>query len=699
MSFKLLAIRPLEGTDPKFLKNLRPNYIYKFYNDYHFLDKDGNKLDEYKDDQEFIDYSEVVNITKNETVPQNLYGDNINISALVGKNGSGKSSLLEMLYHHISCFEVNTTFDNSEIEIFIEIEFNIYIIKSVIKSPGPSGTSMISSIIIFKKNDKAFFELNVKINKEEINKIKKSFFTNVINYSVYGLNETIGGEWLNKIFHKNDAYTTPITINPYRENGNIDVNKEYLLAQQRMILNHYVIKNKNILEGYKLIDINYTIDIEKPQIISYKNTTIYRDKNSKSDIDINENINKIKYINTNLFIKKLSSKIFKEEENRIENFVNLIFNSFDINNYEIQNLIINRIKNTKDDELFRKTSYEDLLHLNFIYIIKKLFKISDTYEKYRGYYALFEITLKDEDRKYHYSFEKSKEESLKYFTEYLNELKNNNDHITFKLKQSLRYFETEIFNKIEKGNIIEIISDRKQKYIIKNYINDDTKIEDIPLALFDHEIIIDKKGKKIDFKNLSSGEQQKIHTILNVVYHAYNITSKNEDERYKNMNLIFDEVELYFHPEFQRTFISDLLVALKFFDGKLNFNILFSTHSPFILSDIPSQNILKLEDGKPKKDGDNKNSFGANIHDLLADEFFLKNGTMGAFANKKIKEIIDFLKDYKSNNFEKDYIKQVIDLVGEPLLRNSLLNLYRIKYREKTYEELLKFYEENAANQ
>ena len=33
MSFKLLAIRPLNGCNKKFLKNLIPNQIYKFYNE------------------------------------------------------------------------------------------------------------------------------------------------------------------------------------------------------------------------------------------------------------------------------------------------------------------------------------------------------------------------------------------------------------------------------------------------------------------------------------------------------------------------------------------------------------------------------------------------------------------------------------------------------------------------------------------
>lgn len=90
MSFKLLAIRPLEGCNPKFLKNLEENRIYKFYNDYIFQDAKGNEI------TDFSRLIQVSNIKYESTTPINLYGDKINISAIVGKNGSGKSALVEL---------------------------------------------------------------------------------------------------------------------------------------------------------------------------------------------------------------------------------------------------------------------------------------------------------------------------------------------------------------------------------------------------------------------------------------------------------------------------------------------------------------------------------------------------------------------------------------------------------------------------
>ncbi|MBL6448384.1 hypothetical protein JMN32_18870 [Fulvivirga sp. 29W222] len=84
--FKLLAIRPLKGCHPDYHKVLVPGEIYQFYQDYKFE----------------MDGSEVSEIKHTSTVPENLYdvGDlKVSISAIVGKNGSGKSTITELLYY------------------------------------------------------------------------------------------------------------------------------------------------------------------------------------------------------------------------------------------------------------------------------------------------------------------------------------------------------------------------------------------------------------------------------------------------------------------------------------------------------------------------------------------------------------------------------------------------------------------------
>ncbi|WP_375191132.1 hypothetical protein [Chryseobacterium sp.] len=143
MSFKLLAIRPLDGCNPKFLKNLEENRIYKFYNDYEFLDNDLKEITEFGK----RNYKEVKQIKPKENfyVPKNLFDQGkikINISAIVGKNGSGKSALVELFIAFINNlakiygFQVNHNgyedvdylrcIDKINTEIYYELDSIIY---------------------------------------------------------------------------------------------------------------------------------------------------------------------------------------------------------------------------------------------------------------------------------------------------------------------------------------------------------------------------------------------------------------------------------------------------------------------------------------------------------------------------------------------------------------------------------------------
>lgn len=134
---------------------------------------------------------------------------------------------------------------------------------------------------------------------------------------------------------------------------------------------------------------------------------------------------------------------------------------------------------------------------------------------------------------------------------------------------------------------------------------------------------------KIAFETLSSGERQHIYAISSLLYHLDNLNSvtndKNNQERiiYNNVNIILEEIELYFHPELQQQFVEFLLTSIDQMDLRnINgINIMLVTHSPYVLSDIPKSNVLAL-----RKDNDEEKeiylkTFGANIHDMLKNSF------------------------------------------------------------------------------
>ncbi|VTP91804.1 AAA family ATPase [Sphingobacterium daejeonense] len=138
-----------------------------------------------------------------------------------------------------------------------------------------------------------------------------------------------------------------------------------------------------------------------------------------------------------------------------------------------------------------------------------------------------------------------------------------------------------------------------------------------------------------------------VHAIHSIIYHILNLDSLDESKQpYNAVNLVLDEIELYYHPEYQRLFVKKLLESL----GRLKlksvsgFNIIFSTHSPFILSDIPHRNVLKLRDGVAAPFNDEAKTFGSNIHEMLTDSFFLDQNLIGAFAESKIQDCIKDLR-------------------------------------------------------
>lgn len=201
------------------------------------------------------------------------------------------------------------------------------------------------------------------------------------------------------------------------------------------------------------------------------------------------------------------------------------------------------------------------------------------------------------------------------------------------------------------------------------------------------------------FSQLSSGERQQINVVSAVIYHLRNIDSVSDSElvKYQHVNLIFEEIELYFHPEFQRTFLDFLLKHIS--KAKLSLesiNLCFVTHSPFILSDIPQQNILGLKKGEPLKD--KPFNLGANIHEMLGHHFMLEY-TTGEIVRHKIDELLTEYSKFKKIINKKNYkfpegnnFYFLINNMGEGYLKNLLRSYYEEMMQSSvtTYNELIK---------
>ncbi|MFZ4400744.1 MAG: AAA family ATPase [Bacteroidales bacterium] len=226
-----------------------------------------------------------------------------------------------------------------------------------------------------------------------------------------------------------------------------------------------------------------------------------------------------------------------------------------------------------------------------------------------------------------------------------------------------------------------------------------------------------------NWRDMSAGEKAIFDFFSRLLYAKNQIveivkdSNKESDskEKISTIKLFLDEPDLVLHPEWQRKFLHQLIhfLPLCFYDGKYipnpRFQIILTSHSPILLSDIPRNNIIYLDrdqkgNAKLIPNGYKpEQTFGANIHSLYTDSFFLEGGLIGEFAKEKISKVLNYLKsnpiENESSEFTKETSLEIIEMIGEPLIRNQLLDLWNNVFKEPSIDELkiriLKLEEEN----
>ena len=326
------------------------------------------------------------------------------------------------------------------------------------------------------------------------------------------------------------------------------------------------------------------------------------------------------------------------------------------------------------------------------YIIYKTIDICGTYPEYRDF-------LNDKDSGWNNNglvFQDS------IISDVVEQIKEDKTHVTLKLRQCLNYIDQRIiegvnvFEKLDGNNLPEKLRmDFEGSLLVRfddlkqHHKKDPFPLSFLPPPIYNAEILYQSCENHeiyIPYRFMSSGEKQLLNNFGALIYHLRNIDSVTDEGRlYENVNIILEEIELYFHPEYQRKVVNMLLeklYAISFLHIK-RISITFVTHSPFILSDIPLCNVLFLKGGKPYAEGMQENTFGANIHGMLRNGFFLPSLPMGEFAHEKINRLFEMLNGYKldsRNREQAEWFYSSIMRVGEPYLREQLMRLYNMHY-------------------
>ncbi|OWK71398.1 AAA family ATPase [Pedobacter sp. AJM] len=192
--------------------------------------------------------------------------------------------------------------------------------------------------------------------------------------------------------------------------------------------------------------------------------------------------------------------------------------------------------------------------------------------------------------------------------------------------------------------------------------------------------------QKMIFGESSSGEL----ALLSMLSRLFALSSSQQRmanlQIYDSILILMDEPELYLHPIYQKNVINYLTELLPQIFSNINVQVILTSHSPFIISDLPKRNVCFFTGNKSfiaSELMEHKQTFAANIHTLLSDSFFLDNGFIGTFAKKKLDTVIRDLNTTKEISPERKVeINKIIVSIGEPILKRKLLEMFNDKFNQ-----------------
>lgn len=228
----------------------------------------------------------------------------------------------------------------------------------------------------------------------------------------------------------------------------------------------------------------------------------------------------------------------------------------------------------------------------------------------------------------------------------------------------------------------------------------DEKIMEL-LSWYDHcfmvrndEGSINSISKIIGIKlaEMSEGYRAFLNLISKTVSAVYSINPGD------TLVLLIDEPDRSLHPELSRKFLDTLLDSINQCKDR-NIQIVLTSHSPFIVTDILPENVYAIDN----KDGyrrirKNRDTFATNIYYLLMDSFMLEN-TFGEYSYKKLKYIMELLKGKNDISMEQlQEIKRIVDRIGEKTVKNKMIQLYKKREEDSRNEIITRLLNETDDN-
>ncbi|RXP53130.1 hypothetical protein EC396_10515 [Lutibacter sp. HS1-25] len=593
------------------------------------------------------------------------------ISAVVGKNGAGKSSIMDIIR---SKFVKNEfSLPNSKTILLIESEEDEYPI--ILQSDFKNIVYKLSTLESEKL--KAGEELTKKLNKYTTSDAQTIYYSPHFDFK-YNLNFDEIDDYdlsFDKILEEDlkDLENKGTSSNGWNYTPTQELVFKNSL-RQLMFFSSDLVKKNNIFKNI------FNLPEHGQSKLFFRGHKIEREWNTPSSFRPALKIIKEK-------LKKESSewgniRKFSKDKKKV-------LNQIDVNKYLLKRNLIKDIISVLERQMEKENSYLSNGEINFVKFDKQT-KNLDAYDSF----LLFINTskIKFGSSKFDAFHSKSIKELFNKLYKYIEEI----DREDFVENDNIQ---------IEPLKIFELL--KLHKEFLQNLFAYYPKLQ----RNKNEEPLYEKSNKIEGFinyiptnKSLSSGE----NALLNLFSRIYTFIDENLSEKTKILPakkhyiLLLDEADLAFHPTWKKKFVKSIVSSLPyFFEGLKNppsLQIIFTSHDPLTLSDIPKENIVYLnkdEDGKMIiVNSSTKKSFGANITDLLADSFFVEGGLIGEFAKLKIEKTIKWLNENKdpanrnvsfSEQFE--HHKKIIAMIDEPIISLKLSEMLDELVEDKEFQK------------
>ena len=589
-------------------------------------------------------------ISKNKEYIENFYGNNIlDITAIVGRNGTGKTTISRSLYR--ICNSVHPVDDDVEYPPYITKHIIVYELAS--QYEGEQSKLIIHYFL--NKNLKVKVTEDILVEPINLTDIQGEKFeraeqqhdmTTVYFTNAFEVNNVLDNQGFSEFSswgtHKSLAYTPMLSLH----RAFIKLREHYGSKQSEggMII--------GVIEQYAQ---NMTRDFKSPyataQVYNYLIAVRYFPRAIVRFLPVMEDF-KIKITEFGHYIKFKKGYIGLSKMDQHVMFIR----------ESIYENIISQYKKYHWEQMYVNVICEITLFVSLMWDLK--FEMVG--------YRSFLLNRNDSFEELLEQIEDSEEN--KYYRGLIRRIKNVQGVDLSIIKEFI-----ELADKCEKIRHLSTSTWYKQ---IQNFLEDYDKIKRIKIEQTINygftplnELIIDQYNNKetiygrminIIPQPMSSGEVALIN-IFATVYSAMNKKTSG------SVLLIVDEIDAFLHPKWQQdilTHITRWINESEFFNNK-KVQLVVATHSPIILSDIPRDNIIYLKEPFEVYSSEQL-TFGANISTLFYDSFFMEKGSIGAIARKEIQWVIDNIDNTNLNLGDRKRLVYIINNIGDKFLRENL---------------------------